>query len=128
MFRRSHVALVAACAAFAACGSDSKDEGAPSNAGGNDSSGGGGETIKVGFLSDCEGAFGSFFEPTASGANLKEQIACVVPLTHSFGELRLYHCDTGPGGSLRPTSLAGLPTTVAWPRPVASRNGPSHSE
>ena len=31
--------------------------------------GGGGGTIKVGFLSDCEGAFGSFFEPTASGFN-----------------------------------------------------------
>jgi branched-chain amino acid transport system substrate-binding protein len=28
-----------------------------------------GGTIKIGFLSDCEGAFGSFFEPTASGAN-----------------------------------------------------------
>ena len=27
----------------------------------------GGDTIKVGFLSDCEGAFGSFFEPTISG-------------------------------------------------------------
>ena len=26
-------------------------------------------TIKVGFLSDCEGDFGSFFEPTASGFN-----------------------------------------------------------
>ena len=31
--------------------------------------GGGGGTIKVGFLSDCEGAFGSFFEPTLSGFN-----------------------------------------------------------
>ena len=31
--------------------------------------GGGGGTIKVGFLSDCEGDFGSFFEPTASGFN-----------------------------------------------------------
>ena len=30
---------------------------------------GGGGTIKVGFLSDCEGDFGSFFEPTASGFN-----------------------------------------------------------
>ncbi len=29
-----------------------------------------GGTIKVGFLSDCEGAFGSFFEPTISGAHL----------------------------------------------------------
>ena len=27
-----------------------------------------GGTIKVGFLSDCEGAFGSFFEPTIAGA------------------------------------------------------------
>ena len=30
---------------------------------------GGGGTIKVAVLSDCEGAFGSFFEPTASGFN-----------------------------------------------------------
>ena len=30
---------------------------------------GGGEAIKVAVLSDCEGAFGSFFEPTASGFN-----------------------------------------------------------
>lgn len=76
MFRRSHVALVAACAAFAACGSESASNDA---AGGDNSSnaaeeggggGGGGEPIKIGFLSDCEGAFGSFFEPTASGANL----------------------------------------------------------
>jgi len=69
MFRRSHVALVAACAAFAACGSESSNEGAPSSAGG-ESNTSGGEPIKIGFLSDCEGAFGSFFEPTASGANL----------------------------------------------------------
>lgn len=70
MFRRSHVALVAACAAFAACGSESGDgaeQGNASSGGGGDA---GGETIKIGFLSDCEGAFGSFFEPTASGANL----------------------------------------------------------
>ena len=49
--------------------------------GGDDDEGGGGEeggdtaaqeggTIKVGFLSDCEGAFGPFFEPTISGAHL----------------------------------------------------------
>jgi branched-chain amino acid transport system substrate-binding protein len=45
--------------------------------GGDDEGGGGGGstakkggTIKVAFLSDCEGTFGSFFEPTISGANL----------------------------------------------------------
>ena len=62
--------MVAALAAFAitGCGSDD-DEGGSGNAssGGQAAEGG---TIKIGFLSDCEGAFGSFFEPTASGANL----------------------------------------------------------
>ena len=47
------------------------DDGGDSNAGGDaktqEQPAG---TIKIGFLSDCEGAFGSFFEPTASGANL----------------------------------------------------------
>ena len=52
-----------------ACGDDDDDD---ENGGGGDSaeqSEGGGGTVKVGFLSDCEGAFGSFFEPTASGFN-----------------------------------------------------------
>jgi branched-chain amino acid transport system substrate-binding protein len=61
------IAAVLALALVSACGDDDDDGG-----GGGDSteqSAGGGGTIKVGFLSDCEGAFGSFFEPTASGFN-----------------------------------------------------------
>jgi branched-chain amino acid transport system substrate-binding protein len=52
----------------AGCGDDDDE---PSGGGdGAAQEDGGGGTIKVGVLSDCEGAFGSFFEPTASGANL----------------------------------------------------------
>lgn len=60
--------MVAALAAVAVAGCGSDDEGSSGSASssGGQSSG----TIKIGFLSDCEGAFGSFFEPTASGANL----------------------------------------------------------
>jgi branched-chain amino acid transport system substrate-binding protein len=50
---------------FAGCGGDDDEEGG--GGGGGQAAGG---TIKVGFLSDCEGAFGSFFEPTISGAHL----------------------------------------------------------
>jgi branched-chain amino acid transport system substrate-binding protein len=50
----------------AGCGSDDDSSGGD-QAASNESKGG---TIKVGFLSDCEGDFGSFFEPTISGANL----------------------------------------------------------
>jgi branched-chain amino acid transport system substrate-binding protein len=55
----------------AGCGSDDDEGGGTSTPQAEE--GGGGEsggTIKIGILSDCEGAFGSFFEPTASGANL----------------------------------------------------------
>ena len=52
-----------AAAATTSGGSDNASGGASQQAAG-------GGTIKIGFLSDCEGAFGSFFEPTASGANL----------------------------------------------------------
>jgi branched-chain amino acid transport system substrate-binding protein len=51
-----------------ACGDDDDDNGGGGDEAAQDGGGGGG-TIKVGFLSDCEGAFGSFFEPTASGFN-----------------------------------------------------------
>jgi branched-chain amino acid transport system substrate-binding protein len=55
----------------AGCGSDEDEEGGGTTATEEstpaEESGG---TIKIGILSDCEGAFGSFFEPTASGANL----------------------------------------------------------
>jgi branched-chain amino acid transport system substrate-binding protein len=52
------------------CGDD-EDE--PADTGGTAQEESGGDAtapIKIGILSDCEGAFGSFFEPTASGANL----------------------------------------------------------
>ena len=53
------------------CGDD-EDEPADTAATPAAEEGGGdaGAPIKIGILSDCEGAFGSFFEPTASGANL----------------------------------------------------------
>jgi branched-chain amino acid transport system substrate-binding protein len=65
------VALSGATLALVAagCGGDDDGGGGGGGGGGGDSAQGGG-TIKVGFLSDCEGAFGSFFEPTISGANL----------------------------------------------------------
>ena len=71
MRARKLLALASALLALglvAGCGSD--DEGGDS--GGQESSSSsesGGGTIKVAFLSDCEGAFGSFFEPTISGFN-----------------------------------------------------------
>ena len=68
---RTLLALIGALLALGlvtACGDDD-DEGDGGNGGSSAQSGGGG-TIKVGFLSDCEGAFGSFFEPTISGAHL----------------------------------------------------------
>jgi branched-chain amino acid transport system substrate-binding protein len=62
------VGVVAALALVGAgCGDDDEDSGGGGTSSSEESSGGG--TIKIGFLSDCEGAFGSFFEPTISGAN-----------------------------------------------------------
>jgi branched-chain amino acid transport system substrate-binding protein len=69
---RKLLALMGAIAALglvAGCGDDDEPEGGDTAAESTPAEGGGG-TIKVGFLSDCEGAFGSFFEPTASGFNL----------------------------------------------------------
>ena len=55
----------------AGCGDDDDEGGGGTTTSAEESGGGGGDTtIKIGILSDCEGAFGSFFEPTASGANL----------------------------------------------------------
>jgi branched-chain amino acid transport system substrate-binding protein len=51
------------------CGDDdSSDSGGDNKAASTDSGGGG--PIKVAYLSDCEGAFGAFFEPDIAGANL----------------------------------------------------------
>jgi len=64
--------VIVALGVVAGCGDDSDDSG---GGGGSTAEStpaadsGGGGTIKVGVLSDCEGAFGSFFEPTASGFN-----------------------------------------------------------
>jgi branched-chain amino acid transport system substrate-binding protein len=68
---RTLLALIGALLALGlvtACGDDDDDSGG-GDSGSSADSGGGGGTIKVGFLSDCEGDFGSFFEPTASGFN-----------------------------------------------------------
>ncbi|HTE61886.1 MAG TPA: ABC transporter substrate-binding protein [Solirubrobacteraceae bacterium] len=71
---RTRKLLALGCAALAlglvaGCGSDDgNDSGNGAQATATADSGGGG-TIKVAVLSDCEGAFGSFFEPTASGFN-----------------------------------------------------------
>ena len=56
--------LVAGCG-----GDDNDDSGNAANETATADSGSSGGTIKVGVLSDCEGDFGSFFEPTASGFN-----------------------------------------------------------
>ena len=68
---RKLLTLVAALAALAlvgvGCGDDEEEGGGD---GGGDTAAQEGGTIKIGFLSDCEGAFGSFFEPTISGAHL----------------------------------------------------------
>src|SRR5919112_1171231 len=61
------IGAILALGLVSACGDDD-DEGGGNGSAGQSGDGGGG-TIKVGFLSDCEGAFGSFFEPTASGFN-----------------------------------------------------------
>jgi branched-chain amino acid transport system substrate-binding protein len=69
---RKLLALASAIAALglvAGCGDDDEPEGGTAAEESTPAEGGGG-TIKIGILSDCEGAFGSFFEPTASGANL----------------------------------------------------------
>ncbi|HEV2774571.1 MAG TPA: ABC transporter substrate-binding protein [Solirubrobacteraceae bacterium] len=61
-------AVVALGGLIAGCGDDG-DEGAGGGDAAQTTTSGGtaGGTIKVGFLSDCEGAFGSFYEPTISG-------------------------------------------------------------
>jgi len=60
------VALLALALVGAACGDDE-----PAGGGGDEQGEeGGGEPIRVAMLSNCEGPFGSFFEPTISGMNL----------------------------------------------------------
>jgi len=65
------IGAVAVLGVVAGCGDDDEPEGGGSTASEESTPAeGGGDAIKIGILSDCEGAFGSFFEPTASGANL----------------------------------------------------------
>jgi branched-chain amino acid transport system substrate-binding protein len=61
------VALLALGLVGVGCGDDDDDGGDGAAQNGEQQEGG---EIKVAFLSDCEGAFGSFFEPTISGAHL----------------------------------------------------------
>ena len=49
------------------CGGDDDDSASSSNTPSGSSGGGG--PIKVAYLSDCEGAFGAFYEPDIAGAN-----------------------------------------------------------
>jgi branched-chain amino acid transport system substrate-binding protein len=51
------------------CGGDDSSSSSSDNKAASSDSGGGGP-IKVAYLSDCEGAFGAFFEPDIAGANL----------------------------------------------------------
>ena len=63
-------AAMLALAFVAGCGGDDEEGGGDNQTATQQQDGGGGDAIKIGFLSDCEGAFGSFFEPTAAGFNL----------------------------------------------------------
>jgi branched-chain amino acid transport system substrate-binding protein len=51
------------------CGDDDSSSDSGDNQAASSDSGGGGP-IKIAYLSDCEGAFGAFFEPDIAGANL----------------------------------------------------------
>src|SRR5215207_1871564 len=71
---RTHLlvaAVMALCLSFtvAACGGDDDDDGGGGGGGGGQTSDKGG-TIKVAILSDCEGAFGAFYEPDIAGAQV----------------------------------------------------------
>jgi branched-chain amino acid transport system substrate-binding protein len=71
---RTRKLLALGCATLAlglvaGCGSDDGDDSGNAAQETATAESGGGGTIKVAVLSDCEGAFGSFFEPTASGFN-----------------------------------------------------------
>jgi branched-chain amino acid transport system substrate-binding protein len=59
-------ALLALVVFAAGCGGDDDDDGGGGGETAADSGGGG--TIKLGILSDCEGAFGAFYEPDIGGA------------------------------------------------------------
>jgi branched-chain amino acid transport system substrate-binding protein len=62
------IAILATGVVAVGCGGD--DSSSSSNDNGSSSSSGGGKTIKIAYLSDCEGAFGAFYEPDIAGANV----------------------------------------------------------
>jgi branched-chain amino acid transport system substrate-binding protein len=61
------IAILASGVVAVGCGGD--DSSSSSNDNASSSSSSGGKTIKVAYLSDCEGAFGAFYEPDIAGAN-----------------------------------------------------------
>jgi branched-chain amino acid transport system substrate-binding protein len=63
-------AVMALCLSFtvAACGDDDDDDGGGGGGGGEAADTGG--TIKLAILSNCEGAFGAFYEPDIAGAQV----------------------------------------------------------
>jgi len=62
-------ALLALALVGAGCGGDDEESGGGGDGQAQDGDAGSGEPIRVAMLSNCEGPFGSFFEPTASGMN-----------------------------------------------------------
>jgi branched-chain amino acid transport system substrate-binding protein len=61
------IAILASGVVAVGCGGDDSSSSSDDNASSSSSSGG--KTIKVAYLSDCEGAFGAFYEPDIAGAN-----------------------------------------------------------
>ena len=61
------MAILALGVVAVGCGGDDTSSSSDSKATTSDSGGGG--TIKIAYLSDCEGAFGAFYEPDIAGAN-----------------------------------------------------------
>jgi branched-chain amino acid transport system substrate-binding protein len=66
------VLAIAAIAAFAVagCGDDDDDDDGGETTAANEGGEASGEAIKIGVLSDCEGAFGAFYEPDIAGAHV----------------------------------------------------------
>jgi branched-chain amino acid transport system substrate-binding protein len=63
-------AIMAVTLVAAGCGDDDDDDGGGGDQAAETGGEGGGGPIKIGILSDCEGAFGAFFEPDIAGAHV----------------------------------------------------------
>ena len=65
-------AVMAVCLSVtvAACGGDDDEDEAGGGGGGSGATSDKGGTIKVAILSNCEGAFGAFYEPDIAGAQV----------------------------------------------------------